>query len=39
MKDKNEQSCSSEIGNLWFETLLMCLNHELDVYPGSDFVV
>lgn len=31
--------CSSDIGKLWFETLIKCLNFELSVYPGNDFCV
>ncbi len=35
----NGQRCTSEIGNLWFETLIKCLNHKHHVYPGNNFVV
>ena len=33
------QDCISELGQRWYEVLVECLNHELSVYPGNDFVV
>ena len=35
----NGQRCLSDVGNLWFETLVLCLNHEHEVCPGNSFVV
>jgi hypothetical protein len=35
----NGQECTSDIGNLWYKTLIKCLTHEITIYPGNDFVV
>ena len=35
----NEEYCISKLGKCWYEVLVECLDHELDVYPGSSFSV
>lgn len=35
----NGCKCISEEGNLWFNTLIECLNREYEIYPGNNFCV
>jgi len=35
----NKVSCTSDIGNLWFDTIVQVINRKYNIYPGNDFVV